>query len=156
MGINRFYPDRQLTRLEYLKRGVLVLPILIGVILLSFLKYSYNIQEIFIAILIISVILMSYVLLSRFTTELQIDVQRRTLTIYFFTLLKNQGIELPMDSLSYTLKHAPTFRDSRYWSLNFYINNKKVYVLDNRHGYSHSVLQSVADELQRHQVMSKS
>ena len=152
MIINSFYPDRHLTKFEYLRRGALILPLLVGVVVLGFLKFNFSTIEILFSTLIVSLILLSFVLTSRFTTEIQIDAEKKTTTILYFTLLKNKEIVLQMDALSYTLKHSPTFRDPGYWLLILYTNNSKAFVLDNRHGYTQSVLQSVAEELQLHQV----
>lgn len=151
MAVKRFLPEKPLTRFEYLKGGVLVGLLIVSFILRSLIK-DYSSNETIIGVALLFLIWLMYVLSFRFTKEILVDETNQTLSVSYFTLLKDSKCILPLNSLSYSMRHAPTFRDSNRRQIIFYNKKGKIFRLDNRHGYSKSVLLSLAVEMERFEV----
>lgn len=149
-----FHPDKELTRIEFFKRSVLIVTAIIAAGFLYSIGIGHrNISRMtliaFDAVACIAAL--SWILTSRIVTGMQLDVRNKNFVVYFMTALKEKNVLMvPFETLTSRFEKTPTRYQPKRWTLKVYNKKKKrLQINTNENGFSQETLEDLAKQLSK-------
>ena len=149
-----FCSDKDVSRVEFLKRILLLFAAIIAAHYILNLKYYQRdnnliLHRSWIFEIIIGTLVLIWVLTSKITKEILIDFEKKIITISYMTIIHDiNNIEIDFTSLSYTFQKTPTRYNAKKWTLKILNNNRKsLSIGTNENGFSQETLEELAMEL---------
>lgn len=151
-GLIQFYPDKKLTRFEFLKRSLFIIAIAILANFLYQLKFGNRntpTGTIIVIDILICTGLITWTLIAKSITCIQLDLSGKNFIVHFITAFTNKKVlKVPFEALTFTFEKEPSRHQPKKWTLKVYDKKKKILQIDTgQDGFSQATLKSIVEQV---------
>jgi hypothetical protein len=153
--VKNFYSDKDLTRIDYLKRSLLIIGCFATIHILYTFRYSHRntstptLQWIF--DIVFGGGLLVWTLSKEIVTEIKLDFGDKKVIVYYMTIFSDdKKIEVPFEFLTFDFIKEPTRHQTQKWGLKIFNKKKNVFSIEtNEDGFSQETLDNLVVELKK-------
>jgi hypothetical protein len=153
--VKNFYSDKDLTRIDYLKRSLLIIGSFATIHILSTIKYSRRytptstLQWMF--EIVFGGALLVWTLSKEIVTGIKLDFDDKKIIVHYMTIFSDdKETEVPFEFLTFDFIKEPTRHQTQKWGLKIFNKKKNVVSIEtNEDGFSQETLDNLVVELKK-------